>query len=669
MIPGSTTKGSAVEGGTAVGGAAVGGAAVGDAAVGGAAVGGAAEGSAVKGDTAGREGSERVAGGAEVLPHELPRALRLRFVSWWPAAWWPVPWWPVPWWPAAWWPAAWRPEAWRRGRVRSAFRRSVFCWSALAGLLLGPLALGPALGRGFVLSYDMVFVPDPPFSSALLGLSGGPARPVPSDAVVAVAARVLPADVLQKIILLAIFVLACSGAAALLADCWQARLGSRPPLLASLAAGVFYAWNPYLAERLVMGQWAMLLGYAGLPWVLRQLCAGPVRVGRARLAAALLPAAIGGFAGMAITGLAAVPAAVARGSRPGERAARLGVVIAGCALLSLPWIIPSLIEPVRADPAGASLFAARADTPFGSLGSLALLSGIWNAEAVPVGYGGVTAACWLLVVAAAGAGYLLVARPMRLCPGLGAAGLIGLAVAALGVTAPGRSLLSDMIAAWAGFAVLRDGQQYVAALALVEAIGFGTGVAWVLRRARARTSTGTGAGTATAGAALGVLALLAPVLLLPGMAWGATGRLHAVQYPADWLTARRLIDSDPHQGTVLLLPWAQYRRYPWNGGEAVFDPWSRLLSRAVVYNDALTVGSQTVGQESAASIWLNRVIGQTGPLTGRLLAAGVRYLVIDAGPLLGQAPAALAAAARLPGAHVIIDSRDLVVFVLAEGRG
>ena len=35
-----------------------------------------------------------------------------------------------------------------------------------------------------------------------------------------------------------------------------------------LAAGVFYSWNPYLAERLVMGQWAMLLGYAGLPWVL-----------------------------------------------------------------------------------------------------------------------------------------------------------------------------------------------------------------------------------------------------------------------------------------------------------------------------------------------------------------------------------------------------------------
>jgi hypothetical protein len=445
-------------------------------------------------------------------------------------------------------------------------------------------------------------------------------------------------------------------------------------VLACLSAGVFYAWNPFLAERLVMGQWAMLLGYAGLPWVLRLLCAGPLRVGRARLALALLPAAIGGFAGMAITGLAAAPPALARGVGGGQRARRLAVVLVACALLSLPWIIPSLIEPVRADPAAANLFAAGADTPFGSLGSLLLLSGIWNAQAIPVGYGGVAAACWLLVVAAAGAGYLLRARPLRLCPGLGPAGLIGLAVAALGVTSPGRAALRELISAWAGFAVLRDGQQYVAALALVEAIGLGAGVAWVLRDVRitgapSQSQELTAAADARrARAALGVLAVLAPVLLLPGLAWGAAGRLHAVQYPADWLAARQLIDSDPRPGTVLVLPWAQYRRYPWNGGEAVFDPWSRLLARDVIENDALTVGNQTVGQESAATIRMNRRIAAAGPLTGRLQAAGVRYVVIDAGPLLGAATAGLPAAARLPGARLVMDSRDLVVFLLGEGR-
>ena len=128
------------------------------------------------------------------------------------------------------------------------------------GLVLGLLALGPGLRRGFLLSYDMVFVPREPFTSAMFGLSGGAPRAVPSDFVVAVASRLLPADIVQKLILLLIFVLACSGAAALL---------DREPVLARLAAAVFYGWNPYVAERLIIGQWALLLGYAGLPWVLR----------------------------------------------------------------------------------------------------------------------------------------------------------------------------------------------------------------------------------------------------------------------------------------------------------------------------------------------------------------------------------------------------------------
>ena len=69
------------------------------------------------------------------------------------------------------------------GRHRPAARHA---WPALAGLVLGLLALGPGLAPGYLLSYDMVFVPRMPFSAALIGLTGGPPRAVPSDAVVAV---------------------------------------------------------------------------------------------------------------------------------------------------------------------------------------------------------------------------------------------------------------------------------------------------------------------------------------------------------------------------------------------------------------------------------------------------------------------------------------------------
>jgi hypothetical protein len=129
---------------------------------------------------------------------------------------------------------------------------------ALAGLGLGLLALGPGLRRGFLLSYDMVFVPRELFGAALPGLL--PPRAVPSDLAIATASWVVPADIAQKMLLLAIFVLGCAGTAALL---------DHEPLLARVAGGVFYAWNPYVAERLIIGQWALLAGYAGLPWALR----------------------------------------------------------------------------------------------------------------------------------------------------------------------------------------------------------------------------------------------------------------------------------------------------------------------------------------------------------------------------------------------------------------
>jgi hypothetical protein len=612
--------------------------------------------------------------------------------------------------------------------------------SAAVGLGLGLLALGPGLRRGFLLSYDMLFVPREPFSAALPGLA--PPRAVPSDLVVAAMSRILPADIAQKLVLLAIFVLACSGAAALL---------DREPLLARLAAGVFYAWNPYVAERLIIGHWALLLGYAALPWVLRAVLAPDLdsRRGVARLALALLPAVVGGFAALAITALVAVPA-VAFTRDPRRAALVLAVLAAG----SLPWLIPSLLHQVYADPASVAAFAARADTPFGSIGSLIMLGGAWNAQTVPTAYGGPWSALWLAAVIVALAAYLLLARTQSRWPGLAVAALAGLVLAALGVTTPGRDLLRTMIAAWPGFAVLRDAQQFIAPLALLESVGFGLAVAAALNPSPSRRKAlhperpalaqlaataadrpvpplradpaGTAsdrpvpplradpadrpipahtagttsdcpipahtAGTASerlvrthpsrtvsgrlvradtpgtpsgrlvrsdlAGTLLGVLALLAPVLLLPGLAWGAAGRLRPAWYPATWLSAARTLDASPAPGSVLLLPWATYRTPPWNHGEVVLDPWTYLLSRPLIWNDGTQVGSVALTPDDPRARSLDVAIDGTGPLTAALRAAGVRFVLDDAD---GPQPQV---AARLPGSVVIINLPGLTVYQL-----
>jgi hypothetical protein len=513
----------------------------------------------------------------------------------------------------------------------------------MVGLALGLLAVGPGLSRGFLLSYDMVFVPREPFSAALPGAA--PPRAVPSDLVIAAASWVLPADLVQKAVLLSIFVLACSGAAALL---------DREPLLARLAAGVCYAWNPYVGERLIIGQWALLLGYAGLPWVLRAVLAPDLdsRRGAARLGLALLPAVIGGFAAMAITALIAVPTVLlARNAR------RAAVALTALAAGSLPWFIPSLLHTVYVDPASVAAFAARADTPFGSVGSLLMLGGAWNAQTVPKAYGGAWSALWLAVVIVALAGYVLIGRPRHRWPGLGVAAVAGLVIACLGVTAAGRDLLRELISGWAGFAVLRDAQQFVAPLALAEAAGFGLVVAGAMNPATfGKKWRERSARTDTAGTLLGVFAILVPVLLLPGLAWGAAGRLRPAWYPAGWLAAARMIDASPARGDVLLLPWETYRRPAWNHGEAVFDPWSKLLSRPVIWNNGTRVGDVGLAPDDPRARRLDGAIRGSGPLTEVLGAAGVRFVVDDAG---GPSPGP-----RLPGAVVLVNQPGLTVYRL-----
>src|SRR5215469_12947765 len=548
----------------------------------------------------------------------------------------------------------------------------------VAGLVLGLLALGPALRRGFLLSYDMVIVPRQPFTAAMAGLTGGPPRAVPSDAVVAAAARVLPADIVQKLVLLSIFVLACSGAAALLAG---------QPWFARLAAGVYYTWNPFVAERLILGQWALLLGYAGLPWALRAVTTYPVASwrGAGRLALALLPAAVGGFAAMAVSALVVLPtAALAAGQRVRNAAAALGVLI----LLSLPWLIPSLVRSMYADPAGAAAFAGRADTPLGAFCSLVMLGGVWNAQTVPAGYGGWWSILWLAFVVAAAIGYVVFAARQRWpggatprtprgpkgpvtssrglgCrwPGLGFAALAGLAIASAGITAPGQDLLRGMTSLWSGFAILRDGQQFVAPLALALALGAGLLVAWA---ARPRADAAADGQSRTAqsrtdrpGLIIAVAAVLAPVLLLPGLAWGAAGRLRPVGYPPAWLSAAATIDGSRAPGDVLLLPWAAYRRPAWNGGRTMLDPWPRLVSRRVIWNDGSQVGHIMLQPDDPDARRLTGVIHAPGPLTRSLAAAGVRFVIVDGG----------SAAGRLPGCVVVARGPGLVVYQVPGGRG
>jgi hypothetical protein len=506
---------------------------------------------------------------------------------------------------------------------------------ALLGLALGGLCLGPALLPGYVLVQDMVFVPEPVFSRFAFGLAGGSPRAVPSDLVVTAFAQVVPAWLVQKAVLLGIFVLGCAGAA---------RLVPAASLVGRLAAGGFYVWNPYVAERLLMGQWALLLGYAGLPWAV-----AAVR-DRRRVAVALLPAAVGGFAAMTVTAITALPVAafVAWRSRtPRALLWPLALLVA----YGLPWLVTALARPggLAGDPVGVEAFAARADGPFGAVASLLSLGGVWNAWAVPAGFDTLPGAAARLTLVAAGVvGFALLRRgrpepgPSGVQGGRGALGpevwgglvvaaLVGVGIAVAGVGPGGRAVLKGLVEAWAGVAVFRDAQQFVAPLALLAAVGLG-------------------ALTARAASWWAAAMVLVPLAVVPTLAWGAAGRLEAVDYPRAWSAAREILRRDPAPGDVLVLPFESYRQYGWNGGRAVLDPAQRFFAvpgREVVVNDAVRVGSLVVGAEDPRARRLARRL----PDPGALAAEGIGFVVIDAGPPL-----------RLPGLTAMLETHEIRLY-------
>ena len=90
----------------------------------------------------------------------------------------------------------------------------------------------------------------------------------------------------------------------------------------------------------------------------------------------------------------------------------------------------------------------------------------------------------------------------------------------------------------------------------------------------------------------------------------------------------------------------------------VLDPWTRLLSRPVIWNDGTQVGAVALAPDDPRARGLSAAIGGGGPLTAALRAAGVRFVLDDAddpGPRL---------TARLPGSVVIIDLPGLTVYQL-----
>jgi hypothetical protein len=387
----------------------------------------------------------------------------------------------------------------------------------------------------------------------------------------------------------------------------------RPGLspLATSAVAVAGIWTPFVAERLAVGQWTVLLGLAIVGFALRAALGSRPTL---PVAACIALAGVGG-ANTLVMVLPPVLLALlltrpyAASLRPIAAALGTGVGVAAV------WAVPALIAAAPADPAGAEAFRPASDTPFGAALSLVSGGGMWNAATHP------DARAALLPAAAATALAVLATvaawrhRPARAV--LTAAGMMLVLVVIS--AAPGLDRAwSAIVGALPGGGLLRDAQKLLAAWIVLLAVGLGLVVEALFRRPRGGP------------AAVGAVALaLAPLAILPGIGWGLGGTLRAHAVPVD-LRATATVLSDAPPGLVGVLPWNQYRRYPWNGERLALSLAPRMVDQPVLQNDALPLRGGTIAGEDARAAAVSAAIAEGVDPVAALRAQGVRYVLIEA---------------------------------------
>lgn len=229
-------------------------------------------------------------------------------------------------------------------RVRRA--RSVLAWREIAMWTVAVVCIGYLatllVHPGVLLSRDMVVLDTPALSRDALGVGDLPARNAPQDGLLAFVGQILPASWFARLLILATTAVGA----------WTARSFGPAGVALTLC-------NPFVVERLAQGQWSLVMA----AWLLPGIVA--TRHTPARQLALMWIASI------TPTG-AVVAAVVALVSRP------RWVTLASAVLVSLPWLIPSLLTPPHA-PA-TSAFYTRAETDLGVGASVLSLGGIWNGE-------------------------------------------------------------------------------------------------------------------------------------------------------------------------------------------------------------------------------------------------------------------------------------------------
>jgi hypothetical protein len=505
----------------------------------------------------------------------------------------------------------------------------------------------PLLRLGYIMASDMSWgplTPHAPTSSNTWLLTE----------ILIVLAKLITSSLVQKLILLTLFILAGIGAHRLAS--LSRPLRDYP--LAAYAAGMLYIFNPFVYSRLMQGQWLVLLGYALLPWAvasLWRLMQKPAWSTAWRACVWAILVAMTSLHAVGFVALAAVMLFVAAGEVGIRRRAVWCLALAGAwAVANALWLVPALTGHSHISSEVGSFGAAQlqafatSGTIHGSvpLSSL-LLEGFWPDRQFRYTLPSTLVTWWPAVILLGSLITIGIVHIIRKRDRLGLALLVlGLIAWWLGMgvgwrwSAPTTQFLVDHVPFYRGY---REPQKWLMVLALAYSYFAANGTAWLMSRlksAAAATPASDKVRTTPMDwrpVIAGVAALL-PLLLVPILLWGAGGQLKSVQYPADWYAVRAILDKSAGDSPVVVLPWHMYLRLSFAGnqgslpGRVVANPASHFFPQNVVTgNDAELRGVPAINTTPLERVINTKLLPQRNTVTdaGAVLRPyKVRYIIL-----------------------------------------
>lgn len=341
----------------------------------------------------------------------------------------------------------------------------------------------------------------------------------------------------------------------------------------SIVGGLLYQLNPWVYERMLSGQWLVMLGYAVLPifiLFLTRVVEVPNRKNTIYFAvmAAIYPILSQHFAYIAL-GIAALYTFVYSVIARKVNIRKFAMVACGALLLILAansfWLFHSTQEGTYKNISSNdfSAFVTRGDPVVGVYGNVLGLYGFWNDSYIlPKD----TISWWfsitLLFAILAGFGLLFYIRkkdPLSITLLIIS---IGAVVFGVGYATPlGTWFVVLLVKLIPGIKGLRETEKVVGLLAFVYALYIPIAAQFITQRIGKRVEN----------TALGFVVILC-LISVNTMFWGFSGQVKASDYPQSWYEARSFLAHSPEHGNILLYPWHMYPNISFAGFHNVSNP-------------------------------------------------------------------------------------------------